>query len=133
MSSETRNLMGVFVLSLALAGCGFERGEPLPEEPTTPDTPTDPNAPAVSFATAVHPILIGNCQGCHGPSHGSALKITGTAATDYPTVKALVDTGAPTSSRLYTKATGKSHAAVLTAGSPEANTLLNWIKGGAQP
>ena len=133
MSSDKRTLLGVLVLSLALAGCGFERGEPLPEEAPPDDGGGETPGEAVSFATAVHPILIGNCQGCHGPSHGSALKITGTGSTNFPMVKARVDTGAPARSRLYTKATGKSHAAVLAAGSPEANTVLNWIKGGAQP
>lgn len=138
MSSEKRGLMGVLVLSLALAGCGFERGEPLPvvDDPGDGGTPPGDGGEtpgAVSFATVVHPMLIGNCQGCHGPSHGSALKLSGTAGTDYTVAKGLVDTSNAAGSRLYTKAIGKSHAPVLTAGSPEANNLLNWIKGGAQP
>ena len=134
MSSEKRGLMGVLVLSLALAGCGLERGEPLPEvvDPGTGGGDGG-GAGGGSYATDVHSMLVGNCQGCHTAGHSSALKLTGTPGTDYTTVKALVDTGAPASSRLYTKATGKAHVAVIAAGSPEANTLLNWIKGGAQP
>ena len=57
----------------------------------------------------------------------------GTAAADYAVVVPFVDTAAPAGSRLLTKMTGNGHqgGAVYAAGSPEYQTILQWIQQGA--
>jgi len=78
------------------------------------------------------------CQSCHaaGEEAGDTqLLFEGTAAADYPTVITFVDTSAPAGSRLLSKASGSGHqgGAVYATGSPEYETILQWIQQGAQP
>jgi hypothetical protein len=56
-------------------------------------------------------------------------------AASHASVSALVDTSTPANSRLLIKGTGNAHGggAVLTVGSPDYQTILDWIAGGAAP
>lgn len=125
-----------------VAGCAdFSRG---PESPAVDaagaggiDGATG-DTTAVSFATSVHPLLIANCQRCHaaGAEAGDTqLVLTGDVAADYATVSRLVDTSAPTGSRLLSKASGNGHGGgtVLAVDSPEYQIVLQWIQQGAHP
>jgi hypothetical protein len=93
---------------------------------------------AISFATSVHALLINNCQRCHsagGEASDTQLLITGDVAADYTTVSRLIDTSAPSGSRLLSKASGNAHGggSVLATGSPEYQIVLQWIQQGARP
>ncbi len=97
-----------------------------------------PDGVALSFATAVYPLLIAACRGCHavGQQAGETqLLFTGDAATDYPTVSRLVDTSAPAASRLLSKMSGNGHGGgtVYAPTTPEYQTILQWIQQGARP
>src|SRR5690348_16539787 len=110
MSSErsaTRRWLvaGAFSTALALSGCAdFSRGEPSPAPadagaPPAGDAATAEGGTTLSFATHVYPLLVPTCQMCHaaGQEAGDTqLLLTGTAATDYPTVLMFVDTATPT-------------------------------------
>jgi hypothetical protein len=63
------------------------------------------------------------------------LSLTEDAAADFATVSELIDTSAPADSRLLSKGTGNAHGggAVLTTGTPDYQTILAWIAGGAAP
>jgi len=92
----------------------------------------------VTFAAAVHPLLLSGCQNCHaaGKEAGDTqLLFTGDAAADHATVTMFVDTQAPAGSRLLAKMSGNGHqgGTVYAAGSPEYQTVLHWIEQGAQP
>jgi hypothetical protein len=147
MTSERRP-GGALLALLALAPLGaaacadFSRGpaEPLPEAgpPAVGEGGAGDGGGAVSFAADVYPLLDDKCARCHvagGQASGSALVLTGSAAADYDEVKRLVDTGAPASSRLLSKASGNGHegGVVYAAGSPEYETILLWIQQGAAP
>ncbi|AKF85301.1 hypothetical protein MFUL124B02_11130 [Myxococcus fulvus 124B02] len=61
--------------------------------------------------------------------------MTGDADADFQASNALTDTAAPASSRLLRKAAGAGHGggAIYADGTPEYQTLLAWISGGALP
>jgi hypothetical protein len=139
MSSE-RVLRGLSVVALAASALGcadLSRGSSAP--PTTTDGAAAPDGGqgALSFAADVLPLLA-RCKQCHvpdGQAGDSALVFTGDAAADYATVIRFVDTAAPAGSRLLAKASGAGHGGgtVYAAGSPEYETLLDWIQQGAPP
>jgi hypothetical protein len=153
MTSDQRHIGRWLVASalacaLALAACAdFSRGEPSPTSAADAsaqpdggggDGATGDGAATLSFAAAVYPLLVPTCQGCHSAGNEAGdtqLLFAGDAAADHATVVMFVDTSAPASSRLLTKATGNGHqgGAVYAAGSAEYNTILQWIQQGAQP
>ena len=99
-------------------------------------------APAASggptFATAVHPVLMGVCAACHragGPAAMTRFLLSGDVARDEAVVRALVDPRTPESSLLLTKASGQMHAggAPLPAGDPRRAAIVAWIAGLAAP
>jgi hypothetical protein len=137
---------GALACALALAACAdFSRGAPSPvadagvrPDGATADGATADGAAPLSFATAVYPLLVPACQGCHSAGNEAGdtqLLFVGTAAADHATVVMFVDTSAPASSRLLAKTSGNGHqgGAVYAAGSAEYNTILQWIQQGAQP
>jgi hypothetical protein len=137
---------GALACALALGGAcaDFSRGEPTPKPDagaTAPDGGGDgggEGGATLSFATAVYPLLMSGCGRCHvagGEAGGTQLLLTGTAAADLATVTALVDTSAPSSSRLLAKMSGNGHqgGTVYAVGSPEYQTILQWIQQGASP
>ena len=142
--------VGALACALALAACAdFSRGEPSPAmadaggPPATGDAATADGAAgdgaAASFATGVYPLLVPTCQMCHatGQQAGDTqLLFTGDAATDYATVGRCSSTPPRRqASRLLAKMTGNGHqgGTVYAAGSPEYQTILQWIQQGAQP
>lgn len=147
MSSRTgwERLALALGLAFAFVGCAdFSRGAA--SEPATDAGPTGDAGDAAtgdgggsaSFAKDVEPLLVPTCQACHvpgGEAGDTTLLLTGTAATDFATVTAFVDTSSPKSSRLLSKMSGNGHqgGAVYAAGSPEYLTVLRWIEQGAAP
>lgn len=119
---------------LTFSSCAdpFSRGE-VGEEVTTNGTAPDPDGGGVddkieiSFSEDVYPILQSKCSACHAGAGFGAYKLSGDVASDYPTVKALVDTASPGDSKLLVK--GLTMA--LTAGSVEYETIKAWITQGA--
>ena len=92
---------------------------------------------AGSFATDVYPLL-SPCMNCHvpgGAASTTSLLFSGNAATDYTTVLQFVDTSAPAGSRILSKLSGNGHGGgtIYAAGSPEYETILQWIQQGAPP
>jgi hypothetical protein len=129
----------VFVLAAGLgAGCAdFSRGS----GPTAADAgeggATGPDA-GVSFAADVQPILVAGCQRCHaagGEAGDTMFLLTGDAAADLATTTPFIDLGAPASSRLLAKMSGRGHGGgtLYAAGTPEYETVLTWIQEGARP
>jgi hypothetical protein len=133
MSSERLRLV---LLAAALGGCAdLERGPPPPTPDAGPDTGGVDGG--VSFSS-VRPLIDDGCGRCHtmgGMAASTTFILTGDAAAEYRAVRALVDPGAPASSRLLAKATGQGHGGgtVYRPGSPEYTALLAWISGGANP
>ena len=143
-------MVDAFVLALLLASCAdFSRGAP--SAPTgdgggaeggsgdaaVSDGPASDDA-SVSFAAVVYPLLVPTCQSCHSTGNEAGdtqLLFTGAAAADYATVVMFVDTSSPASSRMLAKMSGNGHGGgtVYAAGSPEYQTILQWIQQGAQP
>ncbi|RKG65117.1 hypothetical protein D7V80_24330 [Corallococcus sp. CA054B] len=144
MSSDSRiqPLAALLTAAFALAlGCAdFERG-PVAEDAGVP--PIDgggggDGGDAASFASDVHPLLTTGCQSCHragGSAGNTSFLLTGDADTDYAATVSLTDTSNPSASRLLRKASGAGHGggAIYGADTPEYQTLLAWISGGAQP
>jgi hypothetical protein len=111
-------------------GPGFDAGEPV-------DTAAKGDGAALSFATDVYPLL-SPCRSCHvpgGAASSTSLIFTGTAGSDYPTVLTFVNISAAASSRLLAKMSGNGHGGgtIYAAGTPEYETILNWIQQGAPP
>ncbi|HSS38420.1 MAG TPA: hypothetical protein VLT58_06605, partial [Polyangia bacterium] len=114
---------------------------PAPATPPLPPAPPASTAPAPSapvFAIAVHPILMSACAACHragGPAAMTRFQLSGDAAQDEATVRALVDPTAPESSALLIKAAGQMHAggAPLPAGDARRQPIAAWIAGLASP
>ncbi|WP_375757074.1 hypothetical protein [Corallococcus exercitus] len=144
MSSDSRIQPLAAVLTAAVAllvGCAdFERGPAAADAGVTPvdGGGNGDGGDAVSFETDVHPLLTTGCQSCHrsGGSAGStSFLLTGESDADYAAASALTDSANPSASRLLRKAAGAGHGggAIYGADTPEYQTLLSWISGGAQP
>jgi hypothetical protein len=133
------------VWALSGAACAdFSRGEATPKpdagvtEPQGDGGGDGEGGAALSFATSVYPLLMSGCGRCHvagGEAGGTQFLLTGTAAADLATVVALVDTSAPSGSRLLAKMSGNGHqgGTIYAVGSPEYQTILQWIQQGASP
>ncbi len=95
--------------------------------PTTTDTTT-----SVSFASAVMPVLITNCQSCHGSSGNLTITDTSSTYTNI-SINNFIDTVNVDNSSLLTKALGTSHGggAVLNTTDASYQTLKDWISQGA--
>ncbi len=76
-----------------------------------------------------------NCHVPGGAASTTSLLFSGNAATDYTTVLQFVDTSAPAGSRILSKLSGNGHGGgtIYAAGSPEYETILQWIQQGAPP
>ena len=135
---------GALAGALALAACAdFSRGEPspAPDAGARPDggdaaarrrrgaVVRDRRLPAARARPASRATRPASEAG------DTQLLFTGDAAADYATVVMFVDTSAPAGSRLLSKMSGNGHqgGAVYAAGSPEYQTILQWIEQGAQP
>ena len=146
MSSERRPPLCRWALApllvVAALGCAdFSRG---PTQISTGGTGgtadgggTGDSQGALSFATDVYPLLT-ICMNCHvtgGAASTTSLLFSGNATTDYTTVLQFVDTSAATGSRILSKVSGNGHGGgtIYAAGSPEYETILQWIQQGAPP
>jgi hypothetical protein len=128
-----------------------KRSAPAPTPPASPTEvpPTEPAAtaapsakaptrpPPIPFAPASHDVLIAKCSTCHAPGQMAAqggFALTGNADEDYAVTLGVVDTAAPKSSLLLSKATGKDHGGgpTIRADGKEHATLLAWIEDGAR-
>ncbi len=145
MSSSLRPRLLAAVLSGVLPllpGCAdFERGEPSTDAgaaPTDGGGGGGDGGTAISFASGVHPLLTSGCQSCHrsgGAAGDTGFVLTGEATADYAESSALTDASNPPASRLLRKAAGAGHGggAIYGESTPEYQTLLAWVAGGAQP
>ena len=131
-------MLAAVVLASALGCADFERGDPSPDAGSNlPDAGGDGGA-TVSYATAVHPLLISGCQSCHrsgGAAGSTDFVMTSDAASDFSEATSLVDTSNPQLSRLLRKAAGQGHGGgtIYAESAPEYQTLLAWVAGGAAP
>jgi hypothetical protein len=106
---------------------------PAPQEAAAPAAPAvEPTAPR--FAATVEPILTSGCAVCHrpgGPAAMTRLLLSGDAAKDETTTRALVDPQAPEESLLLRKASGEMHGGgpVLPPGDPRLATIAAWVRG----
>jgi hypothetical protein len=136
----SRSLFAIVAVVLSTAGCAdLERGPAAvaPEGGATEDAGPPADGAALSFAANVSPLLA-PCTRCHvtGQEAGDTkLIFTGSTTADYATVVMFVDTSAPASSRLLAKLSGQGHEGgeIYATGSPEYQTILNWIQQGARP
>jgi hypothetical protein len=130
----------LLLTALLLAGCAdLERGPAAvePDAGENADAAATTDGPALSFATDVRPLLE-SCVRCHtaGQEAGDTqLLFTANAAADLAAVMRFVDTAAPAGSRLLAKMRGQGHegGSLYAAGSPEYQTVLQWIQQGARP
>ncbi|MGE0709986.1 MAG: hypothetical protein AB7N76_25965 [Planctomycetota bacterium] len=124
-----------------LAGIRGTAGAELYTRTTTQvaSTTTSPTtAPAPTYAS-IKPVLQAKCTVCHANSTNPAFTAFGLTltndATDYAETVKRVNLTLPDASLLLEKAINKqAHGggATLTSGSPEYNTLLQWIAAGAK-
>ncbi|NOK22586.1 hypothetical protein [Corallococcus carmarthensis] len=145
MSSDSRIQTRAAVLTVMFAlvvGCAdLHRGAPSPDAgvpPTDGGGSGGDGGTTVSFASDVHPLLTTGCQTCHragGAAGSTSFVLTGDADADYAEVSSLTDASNPSASRLLRKASGAGHGggAIYGESTPEYQTLLAWISGGAQP
>ena len=115
-----------------------QAAQPQPQPSPSASPSPSPSPAALSYATDVAPLISVSCQTCHTNAGlvGNAMLLTdATAANDYATVLARVNTGDPAASLLLLKASNQSThvgGAVWAVGSSQHTTVLNWIQGGAQ-
>lgn len=88
----------------------------------------------LAFETSVYPILELRCSGCHatgGMGEYTRFVVTGNARLDRAMVVALVTPGDSSDSLLLRRASGEAHTGgqVLSAGTPEYQTISDWILG----
>jgi hypothetical protein len=140
MTSDRRRALAFFVAAVLGAGCAdFSRGPAAPAADAGTGEGGAPTADGgASFAAHVHGILIAGCQRCHaeGAEAGdTAFLLTGDAVADLVATTDFVDGNAPAQSRLLTKMAGQGHGGgtLFAPGTPEYQTVLTWIQGGARP
>jgi hypothetical protein len=142
MSSSLARLLGITVC-LGGACADWSRGSVSFDAATAFDAGASdgsgqsPDA-ALSFADPVHGLLTAACQSCHaqGQQAGTTLfLLTGDRSADYASVSRFIDVGAPASSRLLAKMSGRGHGGgtLYAADAPEYQTVLRWIQEGARP
>lgn len=123
---------------LGALGCAdFERGAPTDGAPHV-DAGTLAPGGAPAFGGDVHVLLLSDCQSCHSPSGNAASTgwlLSGDSPTDLDATLPFVDTSAPPSSRLLTKAAGTGHGGgrLYPTDSTEYTRILEWIREGASP
>jgi len=140
MSSDRRCSVALLLALVAGAACAdFSRG-PAPAAPdaAVPDGAAGGEGGTVSYAVAVHPIMVAVCKQCHAPggqAGDTPLLLDGDAADDYAVTIPYVDTTAPGSSRILNLISGHGHGGgtVFAETTPEYATFLRWIEGGALP
>ncbi len=116
----------VLICIFGLISCEYEAFEPVK---VVIDSPPG----GLSFSTDIIPIFDKSCNGsaCHTTGH---FKVDLTPPNAYADLfaKNMIDTVAPTNSKLYTKLTaaGSTHLTKVEAGQPE--TILKWIEEGAK-
>ncbi|MFY2561281.1 hypothetical protein ACN469_27015 [Corallococcus terminator] len=133
--------LGLLLALLFVQGCAdFHRGDPTADAgtPSGEDGGGSDGGDAPSFITTAHPLLLSGCQSCHragGAAGNTGFVLMGDADADFQAASALTDTSTPSGSRLLRKAAGAGHGggAIYADGSPEYQTLLSWIAGGARP
>ena len=148
MSSERTRTRGLVLLAfagLSALGCAdFSRGAPPISEPdaAAPDGGADViaggDATGLSFAADVHGLLVDGCQRCHaagGQAGDTDFVLSGDATADRAATVEFVDLDQPAASRLLSKGSGTGHGggAVYAVGTPEYQTILEWISQGAMP
>jgi mono/diheme cytochrome c family protein len=130
-------VLAPILLGAALGCADFSRGGPAIDAGETADVAARGDGAALSFAADVYPLL-SPCMSCHvpgGAASSTSLIFTGSAATDYATVLAFVNTSTPASSRLLAKMSGNGHGGgtIYAGGTPQYETILTWIQQGAPP
>jgi hypothetical protein len=142
MTSEggRRSVRVACTLALLGIGCADLSRGPTVASPGAGDAaaPSDGGGAALSFAVAIHPLIVPTCQQCHsvGQQAGDTqFLLTGDTAADYTSASRFVETAAPPTSRLLAKMSGSAHGGgtVYATGSPEYETTLRWIQQGAGP
>ncbi|MBL4846094.1 MAG: hypothetical protein JKY65_11250, partial [Planctomycetes bacterium] len=110
---------------------------PAAPAPSAP-APATPATPAALAYADVKPVLSARCASCHAgtffPAAAAAYPLTlSNDDADFAETVARTNPQTPDASLLLTKALGQAHGggAVLTAGSTEHTTLVQWIQGGA--
>jgi hypothetical protein len=127
------------VLPLVLGCADFQRGEPSADAGVTPqDGGGSDGGDSISYASAIHPLLISGCQSCHrsgGAAGDTGFVMTGDVEADYLEASSLIDTPQPPASRLLRKGAGAGHGggAIYGESTAEYQTLLAWVAGGARP
>jgi hypothetical protein len=127
------------VFPLVLGCADFERGAPSADAGVPPgDGGGGDGGDSISYASAIHPLLLSGCQSCHrsgGAAGDTGFVMTGSAEVDYLEASSLIDTSNASASRLLRKGAGAGHGggAIYGEGTPEYQTLLAWIAGGARP
>jgi len=134
--------LGLLLALLFVQGCAdFHRGDPTADagSPSGGDGGAGiDGGDAPSFVTDAHPVLLSGCQSCHragGAAGNTGFVLSGDSDSDFQAASALTDSASPASSRLLRKAAGAGHGggAIYADSTPEYQTLLSWIAGGAQP
>jgi len=140
MSSDCRCSFALLAVAVAAAACADLSRGPAPVAPdaAVPDGAATGDGGALSYAAAVHPIMISVCRQCHAPggqAGDTPLLLDGDAADDYAVTIPYVDTSAPGSSRILNLISGHGHGGgtVFAETTPEYATFLRWIEGGALP
>jgi hypothetical protein len=142
LSSE--RALSLLLLAGALACADLERGDPLPDAATADtgapatEAGSEGGAAPLSFARDVHPLLFDGCARCHsrdGQASNTALLLTADAGADLPGVVQFVNSENPAGSRLLVKGAGMGHGggAIYAVGTPEYQTILQWITQGSAP
>jgi hypothetical protein len=143
LSSE--RALSLLLLASSLACADLERGDPLPDAAAAAETGapateagSEGGAAGRSFARDVHPLLIDGCARCHsqsGQASNTALLLTADAGADLPVVAQFVNNENPAGSRLLVKGAGMGHSggAIYAVGTPEYQTILEWITQGSAP
>lgn len=129
---KTFKFLSVFlVVTFLFAGCAYNFIVPDPESPIDPD---DPNAPQVSFSAEILPIWNSNnnCTSCH-KTGGTAPDLTTDNAYNAVNNSKYINSSTPEESAIYLvphpDESGHSQKKYTTN---QANTVLTWIKQGAQ-
>jgi hypothetical protein len=136
MTSERALLL---VLLGAAVGCAdFSRGPASPAVDASAPSEAGTDGAVVSFGADIHAFLISGCQHCHsaGQQAGdTSYLLTGDATADYAAATQFVDVASPTQSRLLAKMSGNGHdgGTIYAATTPQYETILSWIRGGARP
>jgi hypothetical protein len=99
--------------------------KPAPPKPAPPTKPAPPPPPALTYAKDIHPIIVSNCTGCHGPGGQHSL-------STFSEISQLMKPHDAAHSLLVAKTQpGGSMAGHLST--TEAATIKKWVESGAAP